>query len=93
MSKKIKEGKFWLEEHDEREDKKESHREKNPSLDFKEGYDREADVKGHKGNRKLYVICCISNPVMYKSRYHLYKQFAQRIEDAEDEERKRIPLQ
>lgn len=79
MSKKIKEGRFWIEEND---DHKDHGHVKNPALTFEDGYYREAKVPGHKGNRKLYVICCISNPVMYRSRYHLYKQFAQRIEDA-----------
>ena len=83
MSRKIKEGKFWLEEKEDSDrDDRDRDCDNNPALDFKEGYDREAVIPGKGGNRKLHVICCISNPVRYKSRYKLYKQFAQRIEDS-----------
>jgi hypothetical protein len=33
-------------------------------------------------NQKLHVVTCISNPVRYKSRYTLYKDFEKRIHDA-----------
>lgn len=33
-------------------------------------------------NAPLYVITCISNPVRYKTRYHLYRQFEKYINDS-----------
>ena len=30
----------------------------------------------------LYVVTCISNPVRYRSRYRLYRQFAKHVEDS-----------
>lgn len=53
-----------------------------PSLKYPEASDREADCLGYKGNRKLYVVTCVSNPLRTKSRYDLYKKFAQKVEDA-----------
>lgn len=33
-------------------------------------------------NNKLYVIACISNPVRFRSRYKLYKDFEKMVLDA-----------
>lgn len=57
-------------------------RETNPSLVFPGSYNRENPCPGAFGNRKLYVVTCVSNPLRTKSRYDLYKRFAQRVEDA-----------
>ena len=51
-------------------------------LKYPEAADRVAPSPGRKGNRKLYVVTCISNPVMYRTRYDLYRKFAQYIEDS-----------
>jgi len=60
------------------EDQKNLH----PALIFPEGADREYPSPGYKGNRKLYVVTCISNPVRFSTRYNLYKRFAQHVEDS-----------
>ena len=53
-----------------------------PALSFPEGSYRKADSPGYKGNRKLYVVTCVSNPLRTRSRVELYKKFAQAVEDA-----------
>lgn len=57
---------------------------RNPSLVFPDGADRVLRVPGPKTcvPRKLHVVTCISNPIMYGTRYKLYKKFAQQVEDA-----------
>lgn len=57
-------------------------KERNPSLLYPDSYNRESNCPGVTGNRKLYVVTCVSNPLRSRSRYELYKQFAQRVEDA-----------
>ena len=34
--------------------------------------------------RKLHVVTCISNPVRFKSRYKLYREFAHRMKNEPD---------
>lgn len=53
-----------------------------PSLEYPNASDRKTDSPGYKGNRKLYVVTCVSNPLRTKARLELYKRFAQRVEDA-----------
>lgn len=52
------------------------------TLQYPEAALREAPSPGFRGNRKLYVVTCVSNPVMYRTRYDLYRRFAQKVEDA-----------
>lgn len=33
-------------------------------------------------DRNLYVVCCVSNPVRFSSRYRLYKQFAEHMAES-----------
>lgn len=54
----------------------------NPALMFPEGQSRVRAIPGQGHDRKLFAVTCISNPVRYESRYRLYRDFAQRMEDA-----------
>ena len=62
--------------------KKDKGKADNPVLVYPCASEREAPSPGHRGNRKLYVVSCISNPVRTKTRVDLYKKFAQKVEDA-----------